>query len=58
LTILHPLVSGFGKFCAREKGIRRGRHPETGERLMLADRRVVTSKCSEVLKRKLNGGKR
>jgi integration host factor subunit alpha len=50
------LISGFGKFCAKEKGKRRGRNPETGEELMLSERRVVTFKCSPVLKRKLNGG--
>jgi integration host factor subunit alpha len=51
------LISGFGKFCVKEKGKRRGRNPETGEDLMLAERRVVTFKCSEVLKGKLNGGR-
>jgi integration host factor subunit alpha len=51
------LISGFGKFCVKDKGERRGRIPETGERLVLAERRIVTFKCSPVLKRKLNGGK-
>ncbi len=50
------LISGFGKFCVKEKGKRRRRNPETGEDLMLAERRVVTFKCSTVLKGKLNGG--
>jgi integration host factor subunit alpha len=50
------LISGFGKFCVKEKGKRRGRNPETGEELILAERRVVTFNCSTVLKRKLNGG--
>jgi integration host factor subunit alpha len=50
------LISGFGKFCVKEKGKRRGRNPGTGDQLMLAERRVVTFKCSPVLKRKLNGG--
>jgi integration host factor subunit alpha len=50
------LISGFGKFCVKDKGKRRGRNPVTGEDLMLAERRVVTFKCSTVLKRKLNGG--
>jgi integration host factor subunit alpha len=49
------LISGFGKFCIQEKGRRRGRNPATGEDLMLAERRVVTFKCSTVLRRKLNG---
>ena len=52
------LVTGFGKFCVKEKGKRKGRNPETGEDLMLAERRIVTFKCSTVLRRKLNGGER
>jgi integration host factor subunit alpha len=51
------LISGFGKFCVKDKGKRRGRNPGTGEDLMLAERRVVTFKYSPVLKRKLNGGR-
>jgi integration host factor subunit alpha len=51
------LISAFGKLCVRDKGKRRGRNPGTGEDLMLAERRVVTFKCSPVLKRKLNRGK-
>jgi integration host factor subunit alpha len=30
------LISGFGKFCVKDKGKRRGRNPGTGEDLMLA----------------------
>jgi integration host factor subunit alpha len=52
------LISGFGKLCVKDKGKRRGRNPGTGERLMLAERRVVTFKCSPVLKGKLNGWRR
>jgi integration host factor subunit alpha len=51
------LISGFGKFSVKDKGKRMGRNPGTGEDLMLAERRVVTFKCSAVLKRKLNGGR-
>ena len=29
------LISGFGKFCVRDKGKRRGRNPQTGEDVML-----------------------
>lgn len=49
------LISGFGKFCVRDKRERRGRNPATGEDLMLSSRRVVTFKCSQVLRNKLNG---
>jgi integration host factor subunit alpha len=49
------LVSGFGKFCVKEKGQRRGRNPATGDDLMLSARKVVTFKCSGKLRDKLNG---
>ncbi len=49
------LVSGFGKFCVKNKNDRRGRNPSTGEDMMLEARRVVTFKCSVPLKQKLNG---
>ena len=49
------LVSGFGKFCVKEKRERKGRNPATGEDLMLAPRRVVTFKCSGKLRDKING---
>ena len=48
------LVSGFGKFCVKEKQERRGRNPETGDAMMLKPRRVVTFKCSGKLRRKIN----
>jgi integration host factor subunit alpha len=35
-------VSGFGKFCVKEKRERRGRNPATGEDMMLTPRRLVT----------------
>jgi integration host factor subunit alpha len=44
------LISGFGKFCVREKRERRGRNPATGEDMTLAPRRVVTFKCSGKLR--------
>jgi integration host factor subunit alpha len=49
------LITGFGKFCVKDKGKRRGRNPQSGHDLMLAERRVVTFKCSTVLRTKLNG---
>lgn len=51
------LISGFGKFCLKEKHERQGRNPATGERLMLDSRRIVTFSCSPVLKGKLSGKK-
>jgi integration host factor subunit alpha len=49
------LVSGFGKFCVKEKRPRRGRNPATGEDLLLRERKVVTFKCSGKLRDKING---
>ena len=51
------LISGFGKFCIKEKKERRGRNPATGDSMMLAPRRVVTFKCSGKLRDKINGVK-
>jgi integration host factor subunit alpha len=48
------LISGFGKFCVKEKRQRRGRNPATGEAMMLDARRVVTFKCSGQLRGKIN----
>ncbi len=48
------LVSGFGKFCVKEKRKRRGRNPATGQDLMLEARRVVVFNCSGVLRDKIN----
>jgi integration host factor subunit alpha len=49
------LISGFGKFCVKNKKQRRGRNPATGEDLILRQRRVVTFKCSGKLRKKING---
>jgi integration host factor subunit alpha len=48
------LVSGFGKFCAKEKKERKGRNPATGEDMMLTPRKVVTFKCSGKLRDRIN----
>ena len=49
------LISGFGKFCVKDKRERRGRNPATGNDMMLDKRRVVTFRCSSVLRNKVNG---
>jgi len=48
------LVSGFGKFCVKEKKERKGRNPATGDAMMLAPRKVVTFTCSGKLRDKIN----
>jgi integration host factor subunit alpha len=49
------LISGFGKFCVKEKTEREGSNPATGEDMMLDARKVVTFKCSGKLRDKVNG---
>jgi integration host factor subunit alpha len=51
------LISGFGKFCVREKHQRRGRNPQNGEPITLPPRRVVTFHYSGVLREKVNQSK-
>ena len=48
------LISGFGRFCVKDKNERRGRNLTTGGYLTLEARRIVTFKCSSVLKDKVN----
>ena len=48
------LISGFGKFCVNEKKERRGRNPQSGEDMTLRSRRVVTFRCSGVLRDRIN----
>ena len=49
------LITGFGKFCVKDKRKRRGRNPHAREDIMLGERREVTFKCSGVLRDKING---
>ena len=49
------MISGLGKFQVKDKKNRRGRNPQTGNALTLDARRVVTFRCSNVLKERLNG---
>ena len=48
------LISGFGKFSVRQKNERRGRNPQTKERLVLAARKVLVFKASGVLRERIN----
>lgn len=52
------LISGFGKFTVNEKHERRGRNPQTGEKVMLSARTVVGFKPSRMLKAAVNGSDR
>ncbi len=48
------LISGFGKFCVKEKRRRRGRNPQTEQDLMLGERRVVVFRCAGRLRDRVN----
>jgi integration host factor subunit alpha len=48
------LISGFGKFCVKQKAERKGRNPATGEAMMLSARKVVTFRCSGKLRERVN----
>lgn len=49
------LISGFGKFCVKNKKERTGRNPQTAKAMRLTARRVVRFRCSGVLRDKING---
>jgi integration host factor subunit alpha len=49
------LISGFGKFCVKNKKERRGRNPATGDDMILSQRQVVTFRCSHLLREKIHG---
>jgi len=48
------LISGFGKFCIKNKDARRGRNPASEQPMMLPARKVVTFKCSGKLRNLIN----
>src|SRR5512142_3156665 len=43
-------ISGFGNFVLRDKRQRQGRNPQTGDRILITERRVLSSKASQRLK--------
>lgn len=49
-------VSGFGNFTIRQKRARRGRNPQTGSEIIIDERRVMTFKASQLLKKAINAG--
>lgn len=49
------LLTGFGKFSVKEKDQRKGRNLRTGKPINLPSRKVVTFKCSDILKARING---
>jgi integration host factor subunit alpha len=51
------MTSGFGKWSVKQKRSRIGRNPQTGEKMIIDARRVVTFKPSPVLRDELNADK-
>lgn len=47
-------ISGFGNFNIRQKRARRGRNPQTGMEITIEQRRVMTFKASQLLKKSIN----
>ena len=50
------LISGFGRFKVRFRWARKGRHPITGEQIIVNSRRIVTFHASPRLKEKMSKG--
>ena len=48
-------ISGFGKFEVKQKKSRIGRNPQTGDRIIISARRVLSFSPSQVLKAMLKG---
>ena len=49
-------ISSFGSFSVREKSLRMGRNPKTGDEVPILPRRVVVFRASHVLKDRINRG--
>ncbi len=47
-------ISGFGNFVINKKNPRKGRNPQTGDEIIIAGRKVLTFKPSQILKKNLN----
>jgi len=47
-------ISGFGNFVVNTKRPRKGRNPQTGDEIIIAGRKVLTFKASQIMKKSLN----
>ncbi len=47
-------ISGFGSFIIRDKTSRPGRNPKTGKSITISERKVLTFRPSQILKKSLN----
>jgi len=47
-------IASFGTFMVRQKGLRRGRNPKTGEEVPILPRKVLSFRASHLLKAHIN----
>lgn len=47
-------ISGFGNFTVNQKAKRMGRNPQTGEKIAIQARKVISFKPSQIFKNNLN----
>jgi len=47
-------ISGFGKWSVKKKVARNGRNPQTGEKITIDARKVVTFRSAEKLRSEIN----
>lgn len=47
-------ISGFGKFEIKNKHARKGRNPQTGEPIVIGERKILSFKASQILKGAIN----
>ncbi len=47
-------ISGFGSFQVKFKWARKGRNPQTGEKMILNSRRIISFRYSPKLKQRIN----
>lgn len=50
------LLSGFGKFEIRNKSMREGRNPKTGEPATIEARRTIVFRASKIMKKRIASG--
>jgi integration host factor subunit alpha len=48
------MISGFGRWSVNKKRARSGRNPQTGGTLMIRTRKVITFRCSPMVRKELN----
>jgi integration host factor subunit alpha len=47
-------LSSFGNFVVKAKRPRKGRNPQTGDEIIIGERKVLTFKSSQIFKKSLN----